>query len=134
MTKDEPKLTPGPWFNYNGIVKRVPMIAYTNQVYNADGSMVAACMSIRNYEADANLISASPDMYENEAKNLCILEIMLDIYKELLRLFKEDIDVKNALLYLPEGEVLEEIVAELGKRVECTKNILVRARGETEQC
>lgn len=79
--------------------------------------------------ANAALISAAPEMYRNEEKNLEILKIVQDVYSELKYLITHDSDVKTCLPSLPE-DTFDYILKKIKIRIIKTEKALKKAKGE----
>lgn len=134
----EPKFTPGPWFiNQRHSIVRIrenETDQWRRQHPFCVATMVDGDSEIE--EANANLIAASPELYDNEEKNLTLLKTILKCYEDVEKLMLIDKDVQAAIqnetikgIMMP--EVMHLITEDLKTRITETERVLAKARGDS---
>ena len=148
----EPKFTRGPWRHYAQPDPFDPKLKRSYVLYGKpdavnpdDGTFppdqcVCGCGKSHwscgdgNNAANAQLISCSPDLYASEEKNLEILKVVLESYKEMAKLMQTDADVQAALNEYDKLETsvktMTDVISILEQRIAETEQLLKKARGE----
>lgn len=145
----EPKFTPGPW---RRTITTVPNVT---EGYDTSPDIVNLTIGDRNIQlaafgmnstaemreffwkmvANADLMAASPELYDNDEKNLKLLKTILKCYEDVEKLMLIDKDVQAAIqnenikgIMMP--EVVHLITEDLKTRIAETERVLAKARGE----
>ena len=136
----EPKFSKGPWRRDDRKWGDKFQILGTKNDAGIDNDIPVCLVNYNLPNADANmaLITASPEMYESEEKNLSMLKVILEGYEMMAGVVLSDPDAKAAIeggtlarqLPCAMPDAIGEIIMELKMRITETETLLAKARGE----
>lgn len=141
----ETKFTPGPWEkrrktigDFTGISifgENCPIGLIAKLPFRNEFALIREYkekFSQEEVDANAQLISCSPDLYASEEKNLELLKIPYHAFQYMLALCKADVKMQTFVVdqLKVKFEDIEKFAKEYEERIAETEQLLKKARGE----